>query len=206
MSSDTKPNKQSLIHDVGSSYTLYQGTEWNNEKLDLLIVVNFELKKINRIDLENKKTKTIDIPEKGIPIHFKKISKSKFNELVDKYLFVQLPPTGKKVRVFKNPILKELRFFCAENCDKWGNLNALEVIDKINSIEDNLNASGEKQTTVITRLDSLNVGDKYKYNPNDVGIFKVIAKDEENWIKTVRTQSGRIAGGFPWTKVYPVNE
>lgn len=48
---------------------------------------------------------------------------------------------GKKVRVFKNPILKELRLFCAENCDKWGNLNALEVIDKINSIEDRLNNS-----------------------------------------------------------------
>ena len=59
---------------------------------------------------------------------------------------------------------------------------------------------------VITRLDSLNVGDKYKYDPTDVGIFKVIAKDEENWIKTIRTQSGRITGGFPWTKVYPVNE
>lgn len=59
---------------------------------------------------------------------------------------------------------------------------------------------------VITRLDSLNVGDTYKYAPNDVGIFKVLAKDEENWVKTVRTQSGRITGGFPWTKVYPVNE
>jgi len=32
----------------------------------------------------------------------------------------------------------------------------------------------EKQATVITRLDSLNVGDKYKYDPNDVGIFKVL--------------------------------
>ena len=62
------------------------------------------------------------------------------------------------------------------------------------------------KTAVITRLDSLQIGDTYKYNLNDVGIFKVIAKDEENWIKTVRTQSGRSAGGFPWTKVYPVNE
>ena len=68
------------------------------------------------------------------------------------------------------------------------------------------NEKAEKQATVITRLDSLNVGDTYKYDPNDVGIFKVIAKDEENWIKTLRTQSGRITGGFPWTKVYPVNE
>lgn len=49
----------------------------------------------------------------------------------------------KTVRVFKNPILKEIRLFCAENCDKFGNLNMLEVIDKINSIEDRLNASGE---------------------------------------------------------------
>jgi len=83
-----EPNTQSLQMAVGSSYSLYQGTEWNNEKLDLLIVVNFELKKINRIDLENKITKIIDIPENGIPIHFKKISKSKFNKLVEKYLFV----------------------------------------------------------------------------------------------------------------------
>ncbi len=68
------------------------------------------------------------------------------------------------------------------------------------------NEKVEKQAVVITRLDSLNVGDKYKYDPNDVGIFEVIAKDEKHWIKTMRTQSGRIAGGFPSTKVYPVNE
>lgn len=49
----------------------------------------------------------------------------------------------KKVRVFKNPILKEIRLFCAENCDKFGNLNMLEVVDKINSIEDRLNASSK---------------------------------------------------------------
>ena len=63
-----------------------------------------------------------------------------------------------------------------------------------------------EEPSVTIRLDSLNVGDKLKYDLNDVGIFKVIAKDEENWIKTVRTQSGRTTGGFPWTKVYPVNE
>jgi exonuclease I len=49
----------------------------------------------------------------------------------------------KKIRVFKNPILKEIRLFCVENCNKFGNINALEVIDKINSIEDRLNTSGE---------------------------------------------------------------
>ena len=81
-------NPQSIQMAVGSSYSLYQGTEWNDEKLDLLIVVNFELKKINSIGRENKVTKIIDIPETGIPIHFKKISKSKFNKLVEKYLFV----------------------------------------------------------------------------------------------------------------------
>ncbi len=53
------------------------------------------------------------------------------------------------------------------------------------------------------RLDSLKVGETYKYNPKDVGIFKVLAKDEENWIKTIRTQSGRVTGGFPWDDVYP---
>ena len=58
---------------------------------------------------------------------------------------------------------------------------------------------------VITRLENLNVGDTYKYNLNDVGIFKVLGRQDENWIKTVRTQSGRITGGFPWTEVYPVN-
>ena len=87
-SNKIQDDSQSLQMAVGSSYYLYQGTEWNNEKLDLLIVVNFELKKINRIDLENKVSKIIDIPETGIPIHFKKISKSKFNKLVEKYLFV----------------------------------------------------------------------------------------------------------------------
>lgn len=76
-----------LESSFGSSYSIYQGTEFNNENLDLLIVVNFELKKINKIDLENKVTKIIDIPENGIPIHFKKISKSRFNELIEKYLF-----------------------------------------------------------------------------------------------------------------------
>jgi len=85
---DNAQMPESCLASVGSSYSLYQGTEWNDEKFDLLIVVNFELKKINRIDLENKVTKIIDIPETGIPVHFKKISKSKFNKLVEKYLFV----------------------------------------------------------------------------------------------------------------------
>lgn len=58
---------------------------------------------------------------------------------------------------------------------------------------------------VITSLDNLNIGDTYKYNLDDVGIFKVLAKDEQNWIKVVRTQSGRVTGSFPWTEVYPVN-
>jgi len=40
-----KLDAQSLQMAVGGSHYLYQGTEWNNEKLDLLIVVNFELKK-----------------------------------------------------------------------------------------------------------------------------------------------------------------
>lgn len=58
--------------------------------------------------------------------------------------------------------------------------------------------------SVLTRLDSLEVGATFKYNLKDVGIFKILAKDEENWFKTVRTQSGRITGDFPWTEVYPV--
>lgn len=59
----------------------------------------------------------------------------------------------------------------------------------------------------LVRLDSLNVGDKYKYDLNDVGIFEVISKDpnDKNWIKTIRTQSGRVTGSFPWTEVYQVN-
>lgn len=73
-------------------------------------------------------------------------------------------------------------------------------------ISDTDKSNTSPMLNVVTRLDSLNVGDTYKYNLDDVGIFKVLAKDEENWIKTVRTQSGRIAGGFPWTEVYPVNE
>ena len=57
----------------------------------------------------------------------------------------------------------------------------------------------------VTRLENLSVGDTYKYNINDVGIFKVLGSQDENWIKTVRIQSGRITGDFPWTEVYPIN-
>lgn len=57
--------------------------------------------------------------------------------------------------------------------------------------------------SVLTRLDSLEVGDTFKYNLNDVGIFKLLAK-EENWFKTIRTQSGRVSGDFPWVEIYPV--
>ncbi|MAB38932.1 MAG: hypothetical protein CL528_00450 [Aequorivita sp.] len=53
------------------------------------------------------------------------------------------------------------------------------------------------------RLDSLEVGEKFKYQPQDVGIFMIIKK-QENWIETIRTQSNRKSGDFPWTEVYPL--
>ena len=57
--------------------------------------------------------------------------------------------------------------------------------------------------SVLTRLDSLEVGDKYMYNLNDKGVFTVLDKSEGHWIKTQR-DCGRITGGFPKTEVYPV--
>lgn len=58
--------------------------------------------------------------------------------------------------------------------------------------------------SVLTRLDSLKVGDKFKYNMKDVGTFKILKKEEENWIETIRIESSRKSGDFPWTEVYPV--
>lgn len=58
--------------------------------------------------------------------------------------------------------------------------------------------------SVLTRLDKLEIGDTYKYNPNDVGVFKILDKKDENWVTVVRTQSGRVTGSFPSTEVYPV--
>ena len=57
---------------------------------------------------------------------------------------------------------------------------------------------------VVARLDSLNIGDKYKYNPNDFGIFIVEKKEEEHWIETRRTQNNRKSGDFPWVEIYPL--
>ena len=53
------------------------------------------------------------------------------------------------------------------------------------------------------RLDSLEVGEKFQYSPHDVGIFMITKKEEENWIETVRTQTNRKSGDFPWINVYP---
>ena len=72
---------------IGSRFTLYQGTEFSVEKLNLLIVVNYQLNKLNRIDLENQTSKVIAIPKSGIPEHFKKIKKDGFNKLIEKYFF-----------------------------------------------------------------------------------------------------------------------
>lgn len=57
---------------------------------------------------------------------------------------------------------------------------------------------------ISTRLDSLAVGDTFKYDLNDIGIYQVIGQQDENWIKVLRTQSLRMDGSFPWTEVYPV--
>jgi hypothetical protein len=79
---ETKP---CTIQNVGSSYTLYQGTEFGVEKLDLLLLVDFKLKKISRIDLNNPSNRIIDMPENGIPNHFKEIDNNEFNRLIEKY-------------------------------------------------------------------------------------------------------------------------
>jgi hypothetical protein len=57
--------------------------------------------------------------------------------------------------------------------------------------------------SIVTRLDSLKVGDKFKYNLNDEGMFEVVAEKQNNWIVTKR-MCGRYTGGFPEDKVYPV--
>ncbi|MGJ1196310.1 hypothetical protein ACR777_21990 [Sphingobacterium spiritivorum] len=56
----------------------------------------------------------------------------------------------------------------------------------------------------ISKLGDLKIGDMFKYNPEDVGIFKILRKVDENWIESVRIQNGRISGNFPWTEVYPI--
>jgi len=60
-------------------------------------------------------------------------------------------------------------------------------------------------TPTKSRLDSLDPGEPFKYNLDDIGIFKIIGKADENWIKTIKTQSGRISGDFPWTEVYKID-
>lgn len=67
---------------------ILQGTEFDNEKLDLLLIADFELKRIIRFDLENKKFNMLNIPESGIPKHFKVISKQKFCALFNKYFIM----------------------------------------------------------------------------------------------------------------------
>ena len=57
--------------------------------------------------------------------------------------------------------------------------------------------------SVLTRLDSLNVGDKYMYDLNDKGVFTVISKEDSNWIDTKR-DCGRRTGSFPDRMIYPV--
>jgi len=79
---ETKP---CTIHDVGSSCTLYHGTEFGVEELNLILLVNFKLNKIMRIDLHNPSIRIIDMPKNGIPNHFKEIDNNEFNRLIEKY-------------------------------------------------------------------------------------------------------------------------
>lgn len=70
---------------VSGSFQLFHGSEFGVEKLDLLLVVNFELNKLSRIDLDNPSIRIIDIPVTGIPNHFKSIDNNEFNRLIQKY-------------------------------------------------------------------------------------------------------------------------
>ena len=67
------------------SVLAFQGTEFGVEKLDLLLVVDSDLTKMCRIDLNNPSMRIIDIPENGIPEHFKEIDDNEFNRLIEKY-------------------------------------------------------------------------------------------------------------------------
>lgn len=53
-------------------------------------------------------------------------------------------------------------------------------------------------------LGDLNVGDRFKYQLDDIGIFEITSKTDKNWIDTIRVQSNRKSGDFPETKIYPI--
>lgn len=70
---------------MGKEFKYYQGTEFKEEKLDLLLMTHEDLSIICRVDLNLLECRLIDIPEGGIPQHFIEITEVKFTELVNKY-------------------------------------------------------------------------------------------------------------------------
>ena len=70
---------------VGSSYLLYEGTEFGRQDLNKLLIVNKELGLTGIIDLHNKGMAIVNELENGIPPHFVEIGQSRFNFLIKKY-------------------------------------------------------------------------------------------------------------------------
>lgn len=72
-------------------FSILEGTEWDEEHLNLVLLVNHQLNIMIRIDLLTKVTKYMNIPNLGgddnygIPKHFKKINQERFDDLIQLY-------------------------------------------------------------------------------------------------------------------------